>query len=193
MFSFPTPKKRGDKQKDVLGFEPRTCALWMQHASTGPLGSRCAASVTAPNSIAHAALETGPTLCQLGAALSSDKRQAVVAEWLRRLTRNQFPSGSVGSSPTGCVDFCPNRTWVGQSRQRHRVAAAAAAAAARGSDECEIKTVKQKREKNCPRRGSNSQPRHRSQPLPYKYRALTDCATGALRSNVLHSVLCSST
>ena len=31
---------------------------------------------------------------------------AVVAEWLRRLTRNQFPSGSVGSNPTNCVkDF----------------------------------------------------------------------------------------
>merc|ERR1712102_98296 len=27
---------------------------------------------------------------------------AVVAEWLRRLTRNQFPSGSVGSNPTNC-------------------------------------------------------------------------------------------
>ena len=107
-------------------------------------------------------------------------------------SKSVFPSGSVGSSPTGCVDFCPNRTWVGQSRQRHRVAAAAAAAA-RGSDECEIETVKKKGKKNCPRRGSNSQPRHRSQPLPYKYRALTDCATGALRSNVLHSVLCSST
>jgi hypothetical protein len=25
-----------------------------------------------------------------------------VAEWLRRLTRNQIPSGSVGSSPTEC-------------------------------------------------------------------------------------------
>ena len=31
---------------------------------------------------------------------------AVVAEWLRRLTRNQFPSGSVGSNPTNRVkDF----------------------------------------------------------------------------------------
>ena len=29
-------------------------------------------------------------------------KEAVVAEWLRRLTRNQFPSGSVGSSPTDC-------------------------------------------------------------------------------------------
>ena len=29
-------------------------------------------------------------------------RLAVVAEWLRRLTRNQFPSGSVGSNPTNC-------------------------------------------------------------------------------------------
>ena len=26
-------------------------------------------------------------------------KEAVVAEWLRRLTRNQFPSGSVGSPP----------------------------------------------------------------------------------------------
>jgi hypothetical protein len=30
---------------------------------------------------------------------------AVVAEWLRRLTRNQFPSGSVGSNPTNCVTY----------------------------------------------------------------------------------------
>ena len=30
---------------------------------------------------------------------------AVVAEWLRRLTRNQIPSGSVGSSPTDCENF----------------------------------------------------------------------------------------
>ena len=28
--------------------------------------------------------------------------QAVVAEWLRRLTRNQIPSGSAGSSPADC-------------------------------------------------------------------------------------------
>ena len=30
---------------------------------------------------------------------------AVVAEWLRRLTRNQFPSGSVGSNPTDYASF----------------------------------------------------------------------------------------
>ena len=29
-------------------------------------------------------------------------KSAVVAEWLRRLTRNQIPSGSVGSNPTDC-------------------------------------------------------------------------------------------
>ena len=29
-------------------------------------------------------------------------KSAVVAEWLRRLTRNEFPSGSVGSNPTNC-------------------------------------------------------------------------------------------
>ncbi len=28
--------------------------------------------------------------------------KTVVAEWLRRLARNQFPSGSVGSNPTNC-------------------------------------------------------------------------------------------
>ena len=33
---------------------------------------------------------------------------ATMAEWLRRLTRNQIPSGSVGSSPTGCV---PAARW----------------------------------------------------------------------------------
>ncbi len=31
--------------------------------------------------------------------------KAVVAEWLRRLTRNQIPSGSVGSNPTDCETF----------------------------------------------------------------------------------------
>jgi hypothetical protein len=34
---------------------------------------------------------------KLGPAAVAD-----VAEWLRRLTRNQFPSGSVGSNPTVC-------------------------------------------------------------------------------------------
>ena len=29
-----------------------------------------------------------------------------MAEWLRRLTRNQIPSGSVGSNPTDCEAFC---------------------------------------------------------------------------------------
>ena len=31
---------------------------------------------------------------------------AVVAEWLRRLTRNQIPFGSVGSNPTNCEFIC---------------------------------------------------------------------------------------
>ena len=37
----------------------------------------------------------------VGAALTvaADNAHAVVAEWLRRLTRNQIPSGSVGSNP----------------------------------------------------------------------------------------------
>ena len=32
------------------------------------------------------------------------------SEWLRRLTRNQFPSGSVGSNPTGCEIFLARQT-----------------------------------------------------------------------------------
>ena len=34
------------------------------------------------------------------------KEQAVMAEWLRRLTRNQIPYGIAGSNPAGCVLFC---------------------------------------------------------------------------------------
>ena len=33
------------------------------------------------------------------------RRTAVVAEWLRRLTRNQFPSGSAGSNPADCEEL----------------------------------------------------------------------------------------
>ena len=40
---------------------------------------------------------------KLAANMQSVK--AVVAEWLRRLTRNQIPSGSVGSSPTDRDNF----------------------------------------------------------------------------------------
>ena len=39
------------------------------------------------------------------ASTTESLQQAVVAEWLRRLTRNQFPSGSVGSNPTDCGHF----------------------------------------------------------------------------------------
>ena len=28
-----------------------------------------------------------------------------MAEWLRRLTRNQIPSGSAGSNPADCADY----------------------------------------------------------------------------------------
>ena len=39
-------------------------------------------------------------------------KEAVVAEWLRRLTRNQFPSGSVGSNPTDCASFLHFFKWI---------------------------------------------------------------------------------
>ena len=56
---------------------------------------------------------------------------AVVAEWLRRLTRNQIPSGSVGSNPTDCeehflpfagiiVAFYANGSVVPFSRQNRK-------------------------------------------------------------------------
>ena len=36
---------------------------------------------------------------------------AVVAEWLRRLTRNQIPSGSAGSNPADCVNYFDLIAW----------------------------------------------------------------------------------
>lgn len=64
--------------------------------------------------------EEVPNLFKLLSKLSC---QAVVAEWLRRLTRNQIPSGSVGSNPTNCEEiFCLcssagnwNLLWNGQN------------------------------------------------------------------------------
>ena len=45
-------------------------------------------------------------------------KSAVVAEWLRRLTRNEFPSGSVGSNPTNCdiKIFVRESFWIFQPR-----------------------------------------------------------------------------
>lgn len=45
--------------------------------------------------------------CSTSTNCRMDRRvfAAVVAEWLRRLTRNQIPSGSVGSNPTGCEGY----------------------------------------------------------------------------------------
>ena len=58
---------------------------------------------------AHSFLEVGSFPCLLLHKINQLSRQnyhlqwhAVVAEWLRRLTRNQIPSGSVGSNPTDC-------------------------------------------------------------------------------------------
>ena len=64
------------------GIEPGPPA-WQ--ASILPLNQRCRLSVSYENQ---------------QAVLQCITYLAVVAEWLRRLTRNQFPSGSVGSNPT---------------------------------------------------------------------------------------------
>merc|ERR1711942_597731 len=42
---------------------------------------------------------------------------AVVAEWLRRLTRNEFPFGSVGSNPTNCEKFFLKIGRIARSRE----------------------------------------------------------------------------
>ena len=73
------------------GIEPGPPA-WQ--ASILPLNQRCWLSVSYENQ---------------QALLQCITYLAVVAEWLRRLTRNEFPSGSVGSNPTNCdakLGFC---------------------------------------------------------------------------------------
>ena len=47
-----------------------------------------------------------PALYPIGAS------RTVVAEWLRRLTRNQLPSGSAGSNPANCEYFFFFATFV---------------------------------------------------------------------------------
>ena len=44
--------------------------------------------------------------------------EAVVAEWLRRLTRNQIPSGSVGSSPTDREMMLFTFPWITGKNQK---------------------------------------------------------------------------
>ena len=54
----------------------------------------------------HYSLESTSCLMQVQQfcqCLFLHNKCAVMAEWLRRLTRNQIPSGSVGSNPTDCV------------------------------------------------------------------------------------------
>ena len=53
---------------------------------------------------------------------SVDISQAVVAEWLRRLTRNQFPSGSAGSNPADCELFGKKFASSGNRTRAARVA-----------------------------------------------------------------------
>ena len=50
-------------------------------------------------------IEPEPKLRSVPARAAPPHVVAVVAEWLRRLTRNQIPSGSVGSNPTDCATY----------------------------------------------------------------------------------------
>ena len=116
---------------------------------------------------------------------------AVVAEWLRRLTRNQFPSGSVGSNPTNCEfkHFCYNRLHHNAltSTQLHQFL---------DSLVVRISACHVEGPGSIPGRGehfwlpegrkNNAAPGEARTHNPgitlctvYKYRALTDCATGA--------------
>jgi hypothetical protein len=51
--------------------------------------------------------ESEPRLYCSFAKLLYSLTNAVVAEWLRRLTRNQFPYGSAGSNPARSATFLP--------------------------------------------------------------------------------------
>ena len=52
--------------------------------------------------------------------MATNPSLAVVAEWLRRLTRNQFPSGSVGSNPTSCVLLLSSLWFINVLEDMHK-------------------------------------------------------------------------
>ena len=122
-------------------------------------------------------------------------RKAVVAEWLRRLTRNQFPSGSVGSNPTNCVKDYFGCLWACSLCQQflgpllrspnHQFL---------DSLVVRISACHVEGPGSIPGRGETFSFATKSSAAPgearthnpgitlctvYKYRALTDCATGA--------------
>ena len=79
-----------------MGLEPTTLRLRVS-CSTDWASRACCLDV-------EVSPKNGQNTCaeELGLAGRTSHKQAVVAEWLRRLTRNQIPSGSVGSNPTDC-------------------------------------------------------------------------------------------
>ena len=77
--------KKNHKNLHRPGIEPGPPA-WQ--ASILPLNQRCLMPISHKNIHTDCNFIFSP--------------EAVVAEWLRRLTRNEFPSGSVGSNPTNC-------------------------------------------------------------------------------------------
>ena len=87
-----------------------TFALGHTSSSFSPL----AADVKPKKCLHRPGIEPGPPAWQASilplnqrcwSTLLQCSSAAVVAEWLRRLTRNQFPSGSVGSNPTDCENI----------------------------------------------------------------------------------------
>ena len=88
-----------------------TFALGHTSSSFSPL----AADVKPKKCLHRPGIEPGPPAWQASilplnqrcwSTLLQCSSAAVVAEWLRRLTRNQFPSGSTGSNPVNCVRDC---------------------------------------------------------------------------------------
>ena len=69
----------------MRSFDPRTSGLWAQQASTAPLCSRM-------------------TCIEMILNLSGFIR-VVMAEWLRRWTRNPFGSPRAGSNPADYVEL----------------------------------------------------------------------------------------
>ena len=122
-----------------------------------------------------------------------------MAEWLRRLTRNEFPFGSVGSNPTNCENFrCFHQIAIPREISGYQMTNKGLAYQVRpcglmdkapdfGSGDCRFESCHGRinkfltviRSKYLAPGEARTHNPGISLCTVYKYRALTDCATGA--------------
>ena len=89
-----------------VGLEPTTLRLRVSCSTDWASRACCLDVEVSPN------YSQNTCAAEIGLAGRTGIQQAVVAEWLRRLTRNQIPSGSVGSNPTDCEIIFPFFLWT---------------------------------------------------------------------------------